>query len=223
MRIYPVIHVNDITNVVQEVAKARRHEVDGVFLIDHDADDERLLGAIDRVASYHGDVFVGANFIRRSLDAALRVLCATFGPSDLPLQAIWTDSVDFETLPRYRRADGWDGLYFGGVAFKYQEFVPTDELEAAGVAVRDFVDVAVTSGTGTGKAADPERIRALRRGLLSCPVAVASGVTPENVGDYLGLADHVLVASGIAGDHGGIDESKLARLMGRARAEEGEA
>jgi hypothetical protein len=39
--VYPVVHVGSVEQVLHQVRKAMRYPVDGVFLIDHDADDRR--------------------------------------------------------------------------------------------------------------------------------------------------------------------------------------
>ena len=211
MKIYPVIHVHE-TDVDREVDIARHHEVDGVFLIDHDEDDGRLMDAVAAVTQAQPGFFVGVNVIHRPLNAALEILKADFGV-DFPVSAIWADYIDIDGPPAPKF---WRGLHFGGVAFKHQAPVSFEDLPKVGAAARDHVDVATTSGAGTGQAADPCRIRALREGLKGRSVALASGVTPENIGNYRGLVDHVLVASGIAGTDG-IDEAKLAQLMQAAR------
>ncbi|MBY4383770.1 hypothetical protein CH260_15695 [Rhodococcus sp. 05-2256-B2] len=207
MKIYPVIHVHDV-DVHREVDIARRHDVAGVFLIDHDEDDARLLKAVAAVTYAHPDFFVGVNVMRRPLAAAIGVLEGMFG-DELPVSAIWTDFIDIDGPPAPKH---WRGLHFGGVAFKHQPPVVLADLPEVGAAARNRVDVATTSGEGTGKAADPVRLRALREGLAGRPLALASGVTPDNIVDYHGLVDHILVASGIAGPSG-IDENELARLM----------
>ncbi len=55
-------------------------------------------------------------------------------------------------------------------------------------------DVAIATGQRTGDAATSEEIRAIGEG-CSLPVVIGSGVTPENVGDILALADGVIIAS----------------------------
>jgi predicted TIM-barrel enzyme len=87
-------------------------------------------------------------------------------------------------------------LYFGGVAFKYQRVV--EDLEAACRIAARFMGVVTTSGIGTGHAADVEKIRRMKLSLGDVPLAIASGITPENVGDYLSFADCFLVATGIS-------------------------
>jgi membrane complex biogenesis BtpA family protein len=55
-------------------------------------------------------------------------------------------------------------------------------------------DVAIATGQRTGDAAAMDELRAVAEG-CALPVMVGSGVTPENVGDILSVADGVIVAS----------------------------
>ncbi|MEU5852900.1 BtpA/SgcQ family protein [Saccharopolyspora shandongensis] len=220
MKIFPVVHVTGIEQSVAEVTRAVRHSVDGVFLIDHDANDARLVEAIRAVRDEFPGIFLGANFIRRALAPALDMLGAAFA-DDIPVDAIWADNVpalsagNAELTPVDRR--GWDGLHFGGIAFKYQPEVALEDLPALGEAAVSHVDVVTTSGPGTGQAADVSRLHAIRAGIGSTPLAVASGITPENVESYLDVVDHALVATGISRPGGGIDEARLSALVVRAR------
>ena len=84
-------------------------------------------------------------------------------------------------------------------------------------------DVAVATGQRTGDAAQPSEIEAIAQG-CALPVVVGSGVTPENVGDILQMADGVIVASSLKHDGvwwNEVDPGRLAALMAaanRARA-----
>lgn len=60
-------------------------------------------------------------------------------------------------------------------------------------------DVAIATGSRTGDAASLDELRAIAAG-TSLPVAVGSGVTPENVGAILEVADAVIVASWLKRD-----------------------
>jgi membrane complex biogenesis BtpA family protein len=55
-------------------------------------------------------------------------------------------------------------------------------------------DVAIATGQRTGDSATMEELQTIDSG-TSLPVAVGSGVTPDNVGDILSVADAVIVAS----------------------------
>lgn len=235
VKIFPVIHVASVTQVLREMSVAVKHPVDGVFLIDHDANDARLLECIRAARSEHTNLFLGANFIRRPLLEALDILARAFGRA-IPLDAIWADDAGLnqvtdgnaraqaeartvsDAISLRREQLGWAGQYFGGVAFKYQAPVAMEFLPRLGEVAGRHVDVPTTSGPGTGQAAETSKLHALRVGLGMHPLALASGITPDNVGEYVGLVDHILVSSGITNPVGNIDEDKLARLLENVRA-----
>jgi predicted TIM-barrel enzyme len=116
-----------------------------------------------------------------------------------------------ERIAAARRASRWEGLYFGGVAFKYQRPV-TDYARVARLAAR-YADVVMTSGPGTGQAADRAKIATMKAALGEVPLAVASGITPENVGEYLDVADCFLVATGISASFTELDPERVAALV----------
>lgn len=209
MQIYPVISVTNPEAAGAMAAQAFAQPVAGVFLINHDADDALLCDALDVVRAAFPDAFVGVNVIRRPYADSLEVLRRRYGDQP-PVSALWCDRIDFEAAPM---SGPGRPLHFGGVAFKYQAPVPIEELPELARAAAAVVDVVTTSGPGTGQAADLAKLHALREGLGSHPLALASGVTPENGADYLGLVQHVLVSTGIADGLGGIDADRLAALL----------
>jgi len=75
------------------------------------------------------------------------------------------------------------------------------------------MDVVCTNGPGTGYAADVDKVRALRGGLGDHALALASGVTAENVRNYLPFVQAFLVGTGIEARLGVIDPGKLGALM----------
>jgi predicted TIM-barrel enzyme len=101
------------------------------------------------------------------------------------------------------------------VAFKYQRQI--EDLEAACRIACRFVDVVTTSGPGTGQAASVVTIRQMKQALGGWPLAIASGITPENVGDYLPFADCFLVATGISSSFTDLDPVKVQSLIRRVR------
>ncbi len=103
-------------------------------------------------------------------------------------------------VARARQESGWDGLYFGGVAFKYQR--PVEDLTSAARIAARYMDVVTTSGPGTGIAAARDKIVAMK----------------EAVGDLPLAADCFLVATGISRSFTELDLEKVNRLLGRVRA-----
>lgn len=104
-------------------------------------------------------------------------------------------------------------FFFGGLAFKYQP-QPTD-LESACNEAKLATDVACTSGTGTGKAPTTVKINTIRNYLGSHPMAIASGVSIENIDSYKGIVDYLLVASSITDRNEMIIKDKLVQLKSK--------
>ncbi|MEM7423752.1 MAG: hypothetical protein AAF334_08500, partial [Pseudomonadota bacterium] len=106
------------------------------------------------------------------------------------------------------------GLYFGGTAFKKQRPVdPADyQIAAAQAALR--MDVVTTSGVATGAAAEAGKIDSFRSGVGDAPLAIASGITPDNAMIY-GAADCFMVATGINHEDSfyDIDPARLRALL----------
>lgn len=215
MKIYPVVHVESVETTLSEVSKVLDFPIGGVFLIDHDRNDRRLLECTRAVASTHPELFLGVNFMSRSYEEISALLTGEFGQS-VPVAAIWSDRVpalEFGGDPSNRPRPASGIIHFGAVAFKSQPFVPLEQLGELASRARAHVDVVTTSGPGTGRPLELDRLRALHEGLTGHQLAVASGVTPENVRSYRPLVDHALVATGIHGGDHLFDVSKIAALF----------
>ena len=78
-------------------------------------------------------------------------------------------------------------------------------------------DVAIATGQRTGDAASLDELRTIAAG-TALPVVVGSGVSPDNVGDILQLADGVIVASWLKQDGvwwNPVDPDRLRHFMQR--------
>lgn len=215
----PVIHVESAAQTLRNVQIARTAGADGVFLINHCMSWRGLLQIQHESVIAFPNWWVGVNCLDLKPAEAFTHLS-----SEIP--GLWVDNAmvhetqpaqsDAERILRSQQQSGWPGLYFGGVAFKYQRQV-NDLANACNIA-KQFMDVVTTSGPGTGSAASPEKIRAMKQALGQFPLAIASGITPENVADYLDAADCFLVATGISSSFYEFDPARVAALVGRIRA-----
>ena len=101
------------------------------------------------------------------------------------------------------------------MAFKYQRLIY--DLRQAAVKATPYMDVVTTSGPGTGHAAAVAKIRLMKQALGDFPLAIASGVTPENVADYLPYADCFLVATGISRSFEELEPERVKLLVRNIR------
>lgn len=82
-----------------------------------------------------------------------------------------------------------------------------------------YVDVVCTSGPGTGMEASPQKLAGMRGGIgPSAALALASGVTADNVVRYLLHVDAFLVGTGLEASFGVLDPGKLQRLQAEIAA-----
>ena len=226
--VLPVIHVVDAEQAIRNVRVGIGEGAQGVFLINHDFGHEELVPIIEQVRRAFPALWLGVNFLAVTGRDAFPVL-GGLEARGVPVDAYWGDDArideraDIQTeadeIDRVRTQSGWSGLYFGGTAFKKQREVdPEHYARSAEIACR-HMDAVTTSGVATGHAADLTKIETFRRACGDHPLAIASGVTPENVHLYAGQLDAILVATGINfdGDFYNTDPARLRELVGRVR------
>ena len=229
--VLPVIHVRDAAQAGRNAAIAIEAGAQGVFLINHDFPREELVPILGEVRARFPSLWLGVNFLAVTGRDAFPVL-GRLQAEGIEIDAYWADDarvderaatdgqIEAAEIAAAREASGWTGLYFGGTAFKKQRPVAPDDHEAAARTAAAWMDAVTTSGVATGRAADRAKIAAFRRGCGDAPLALASGVTPENAAGYAPDVDAMLVATGInrPGDFYEIDPARLRRLLAVTRS-----
>ena len=223
--ILPVIHVINLPQARLNAEMAYESGADGVFLINHEDKQGRrpltyphLLHIYHELSALFPNWWLGVN----CLDLLPQHLFAQL-PSQV--QGVWVDNAFIdetqaaqpaaEQITTTRQQSQWHGLYFGGIAFKYQRQV-SDVALAAKTAV-PYIDVITTSGPATGKAAALSKIQQMRAAIGTHPLAIASGLTPENITTYLPYADCFLVAKGISSHFDRFDPKRMRTFIDRVR------
>lgn len=220
LRIMAVIHHRDDATSHANAALAAAKGCHGVFFIHMQARDALIDAPAVAAKRAFPELIVGTNRLSTHPCAALR------RDVELGLDATWCDNPGVyshsveplaltiaDELDRIRRTNP-DHLYFGSVAFKTQSEDP--DPPAAAVAAADLGWIATTSGVATGSAPDPEKLRSMKAALGDRPLAVASGVDPDNVTVLGPHLDWVLVATGVSKDFYSFDPDRLGRLVRRA-------
>lgn len=212
-KIYPVIHHLDDETTLQEVGIAKEIGADGVFLISHTGNDREILVVVDLLHGVMPDFFVGVNLLNTGpLEAFDRAYEAN-------ASALWLDSAGVSSSglteigeklqARYEATDSWMPI-FASVAFKYQKEELNPPLAAQ--FARDAGFIPTTSGPATGNAPDLAKIQAMSE-VVQGTLAIASGMTPQNIHRFVPYLDYVLVSTGISYDFHHIDPNKLKELI----------
>src|SRR3989338_120220 len=219
-----VVHVVSAEQAMRNANIAFDEGADGVFLISHGAiSDIELINIYKHIhlalQPKFINPFVGLNCLSIRAEDVFQ-----FIPNYL--SSIWIDNLGIRQNDEYqsqarricearrtRRWGGWNGLLFGGVAFKHQKAVSYENLPEVSRAAMKFCDVITTSGIATGKVPEAKKIRLMRKAVGDFPIAIASGITPENVEVFMPYAYCFLVASGISKSFTELDPMRARDLV----------
>ena len=224
--VLPVIHVLDHEQTYRNIGIAIKCGCPGVFLINHDFEKEKLLPIIKSIRAKFSNYWIGVNFLAITGEFAFPIL-GKLEAEGVQVDGYWADDaciderraendqVDAIRINKVRKNSGWKGLYIGGTAFKKQRKVDPVGYAYSGYLASKHMDIIVTSGIATGHAADVDKIKTFRKSCGETVLAVASGITPDNVGKYVHDVDLFMVATGINFDCDfyNIDPNKLKNLI----------
>ena len=209
MQILPVIHYYDAATSLHNAKIAFENGCDGVFVINMGLEETDAI--IPLICSLLKQEFpnkkIGANF-----------LYGEFVPNLINkttnVDMIWTDDsiperydliVDKELSKRPMEI-------YESFAFKYKSEDP--DFVNTGKRILSKGRIPTTSGPATGIA--PTLDKVLQLGELSS-LALASGLTPENINSYKGHITHALVATGISESFYKFDPIKVKDFVQAAR------
>lgn len=214
--VFPVIHHLNSGISLGQVEVAKRCGADGVFLISHYGKDDEVVSVAADAKKAYPDFLIGINLLTRlPLDAA-------YLARDNGLDMVWADDMGVDSKGCTQEAKTLSSfvvenpgiLMFASVAFKYR--LPESNPAAAAVNALNAGFFPTTSGSATGHAPDVDKIISMSNATEGI-LAIASGMTPENVGQYAPYLSHILVSTGISLSECRIDEEKLKKLIAVVR------
>lgn len=198
-RFFPVVHCvcplekQGSGHALRNARIAFENFADGVFLIGHALNYQSLLMIYEQVRKEFPENWIGVNFldVAARKDWSLLMQLARRYPD---VNALWIDNMPDTRLDTNARIE-----LFGGVAFKYIDpNLRGEALVAECHRAKRLVDVITTSGSATGSPPDIAKLEEMRSAIGDqTRLALASGVTIENVGEFLPTVDTFLVASSV--------------------------
>jgi len=215
-KFFPVVHVVNSRQTMENVQIAIDSNADGIFLISHGyMDYKKLLNLGKEIKSIYPTLWIGYNF----LDIPINHFFERFkNEYNTFMDAIWFDDskrgVDKEkadNITSLWKNSSFKGEIFGGVAFKYVK-QPGSLVDAVKESMGNM-SVITTSGDGTGLAARPYKIKKMFETISDgTPLAIASGITLDNLNLYIDYVDYFLVSTGISIDDSNLDRDKTIKL-----------
>ncbi|KRC36274.1 BtpA/SgcQ family protein [Acidovorax sp. Root219] len=221
-KIYPVIHHRDDDTTFDQAATAHEAGADGVFLISHDDRDDEVADILQRWTAESGlppKFRVGVNFLGwgnlHALEIAVKVGAQMiwYDAPGCSSQGLSTEGAQLvEHLRRLKAAGQLAPEVFASVAFKHQ---PVDQVPSAAAALARLQGwIPTTSGPATGEPPPLQKVVDMAgNGVL----AIASGMSPENVAPFVSHLSHILVATGVSRDFHHFDFERLRAFVGAVR------
>ncbi len=217
MEIIPVIHIVDNKQVFTNVETCVKCGINKIFLIDHSGSERSLPSYSEEIKADY-KLWVGINLLGHDIKKIL-TRAEEWALFNFHTDAIWSDEdlshLSVDELLDIKSKITYKGEYFGGLAFKYQR-QPVDVRTACNNS-KLITNVSVTSGSGTGSAPTKVKIQQLREHLGNHPLAIASGVSVDNIKSYIGLAQYAMVATSITDNKELIIEQKLTELINQTK------
>lgn len=217
IEIHPVIHYRSLLACMHNVELVAKANCSGVMLIQMDGNDEILDEAVGPIKANFPQLKVGVNRLGTGhLEGLLHNL-------ELGCDATWVDNGHVTSEGPLSLAEVTRDIlkkhpghrFYAGVAFKYQmheKDPPAAALNALGLGF-----IPTTSGSGTGSAPSLQKITAMAAVLPHHTLAVASGIDPENIAEYLPFLGHILVSTGISKSFSEFDERLLNLLVEKTK------
>lgn len=211
MKIIPVIHFKDEDLAFSNAELCAQYNTYGIFLISMDGDNEGLCALARKIKNLYPKLKVGVNLLGNT------ALNGIFDSMNYGLDMTWSDSpvvTSHEIKPEaYLIANeikNTEHMFFNSVAFKYQKEETNLSKAVLNSKLMNFIPT--TSGEATGKAAELSKLHTMKEALKDYPLAIASGLTPSNVVEYIPYIEYGLVATGISEDFYTFDRLKMGSI-----------
>jgi predicted TIM-barrel enzyme len=219
IKVLPVIHYVDHETTLKQADLAFEAGADGVFLITHSSYccDSDLLRPLITLRQAYTKKFIGLNLLSANAVEAFKIA------RDVNASGVWIDDpgitsngVTPQGLELHAASKQAPHIeVYASVAFKYQNPEPNPPAAAHNAVMQGFIPT--TSGAATGVPPDLEKIVAMYKRTQPWGLAVASGMTPDNVVPYVPYLSHILVSTGVSANENHFDYEKLCRFIALVR------
>lgn len=211
MKIIPVIHHVDSKLTLEQAKIISDSKAFGIFLISMTGDNEHLPMLARVIKSRYPNLKLGTNLLGNTAIETVKINL------DFELDMSWSDEPIIQGDKISPEANEISNLvknkhlFFNSVAFKYQKEDPNPKQATLNSYNLGFIPT--TSGQATGKAADMNKISDMASVLEKRTLGIASGLTPQNVAEYIPYIEYGLVSTGISKNFHEIEPTLLNQII----------
>lgn len=212
MKIIPVIHHINEELTIKNAQLCFENNVYGLFIISMEGNNDGLSALAKKIKNKFSILKIGVNHLGYSS------IESVYEGLNYSLDMIWSDEpivtsyeIKEEAYKIEKELKNSSLKFFNSVAFKYQ--AEEKNIEKAVSNSKNLGFIPTTSGQATGVAAEVEKIQKMKKELGNYSLAIASGLTPENIHTYNKMIEYGLVATGISKSFYEFDEKKLKDIL----------
>jgi len=216
MKIIPVIHHVDSKLTLEQAKIVSDSKAFGIFLISMTGDNEHLPMLAKVIKFRYPHLKLGTNLLGNTALETVKINL------DFELDMSWSDepilhgdNISPDAIEISEIIKNSHHLFFNSVAFKYQKIDPKPEVSTLNSYNLGFIPT--TSGEATGKAANLDKISKMAAALQVKKMGLASGLTPNNIKDYLPYIEYGLVSTGISKNFHEIEPKLLALMIDNSK------
>jgi hypothetical protein len=203
------------TNIIKLNKYVVNDKISGIWLMTTNTDIDTIKKIILWTRENYSNFWIGVNLLGESIIKVLK-----FIKENNP-DGIWIDNSHvsggiIQNIPNLfidqLKRMKWNGLYFGGVLFKYiPEIGNRDEIVQNAI---EFMDVLTTTGEGTGIAIAQEKLNQVYEiTKKKICIGVASGISDENIASIKNKCNIFIVRTSIVDKSNNIILKKLNKLI----------
>jgi uncharacterized protein len=191
LKVFVLIQVVNSEQAARNVSRARAGGADGVIFLSHDLRGSDLVEVFREVKNDNPEFNMGMNLLGMSCHVA----------------SLLSEGTDLLWMDGYPKRDlGLDIPVLASVTLRDRELRKTLSEEVK--TVSQFADSLVVCGARTGSVPFVGRVRTLSA-LTPKPLCVASGLTSDNVIQFLPYVEYLLVGAGVSDSFSEVNVQKI--------------
>lgn len=192
-----------------------KNGLSGIFLINMNCETSVIGDVSQFIKENYPDLWFGVNLLTTNPYTISNFLIK-YNPDGLWADKSYITELDYQNVPLHMlnifKKINWNGLYFGGVLFKYQP--ENDDKLAIINNSKPYMDVLTTSGSSTGKIIDDDKLNMFLSNLDETNVlATASGNTIETIKSQIDKVNIFIFRSDFVDENDNYDMRKIAELV----------
>lgn len=201
--ILPVLDYDNEVDFKNNITKLypyfQQKKIHGIWILSSSSSIETIQNIFKWSKKNYPDFWIGINLVGENIFENIHFLI-DYNPDGIWVDQSYITDNEIQNIPnilidQFTRLN-WNGLYFGGILFKYQPQIGNSEKICKNAL--PYMDVLCTSGDATGVPIKLEKLNMIERlANKKIKIAVASGITAENVKNIKNKTDIFILKTSI--------------------------